>query len=229
MSLTMDAAAEERWSAARGIADGVIDARMPRRRRTTVLWICALAAVTALIGIALALLLPRGDIGPSDGDGDGTFAARIIAALAFGAAGGVIVIVSLTRAIRTKRFVTRWRSVAAPLNPTERKWVGKQIRTGSFIDNELRRTVVLAFAAQSRRVILVGAPLYLGIVLNSIAAAILSFSPILAWLELIVVLLIAVVGMLLGREYRRAGTYLEQFGTLPPTPGSAGVRVEDVD
>jgi len=223
----MDAAAEERWAAARGLAEGVIDAKMPHRRRSTIVWVCVVVAGILLAGVVLATLLPREDF--ASGEDDGTAITRALAALAFGLAGVAVGVGGVIWAVRTRRYVARWRSVTAPLNPRERKWVSTQVRSGTFVDNERERVVVLAFASQSRRVTLAAAPLYLSLTLNSVATAILWFSPLLAGLQLAVAVLIPTVGILLAREYRRAGIYLKRFSGHPPKPPSTGVRVEDVD
>jgi hypothetical protein len=58
MSLTQDAASDQRWAAAQKIADGEMDERMPRRRRIVWLWTSALIIGSLLLGILLTAVLP---------------------------------------------------------------------------------------------------------------------------------------------------------------------------
>jgi protein-S-isoprenylcysteine O-methyltransferase Ste14 len=213
MSVTQDADADQRWAAAQTIADGAMDDRMPRRRRTVWLWVSALIIVSWLLGFALALILPRSATVP-DGD-DAGVSTRLIVGLLFQGSGLLIAIVGFIWAIRTNRYITRWRAVVSPLNRRERKWVLRQIRSGTPVEDERKKTVVLAAAAQNRRAVQGLLPLYFGLTLMFLGTGLLSRLAVVLWLELAAVLAFIILLAVLGRDYRRAGTYLERFGDTP--------------
>jgi hypothetical protein len=219
MSLTQDAEADRRWAAAQKIADGEMDERMPRRRRIVWLWVSALVIGSLLLGVVLTAVLPRPDDTPSS-DGGG-WTARLIAGAVFQAIALVVGVGGFIWAVRTKRYITRWRAVASPLNLRERKWVIKQIRSATPVDDDRKRSVVLAVAAQNRRATLGILPVYCCLVLLAVSVGLLSTWAAIAWLELAVVLAFLVTFAFIARDYRRAGGYLETFGGQSPEAGSA--------
>jgi hypothetical protein len=219
MSLTQNARADQRWAAAQKIADGEMDERMPRRRRIVWLWISALFIVSLLLGIVLSAILPRPtDAAMSDDEG---WTARLIAAAVFQAMALVVGVAGVVWAVRTRRFITRWRAVASPLNLRERKWVITQIRSAAPVDDERKRLVVLAVAAQNRRATLGVVPLYCGMTLLAVSVGLSSRWEAIVWIELAVVLSFLVVFLFLARDYRRAGVYLDTFGGQSADAGSA--------
>ncbi|MBX0301148.1 hypothetical protein K2F54_14325 [Cryobacterium sp. 1639] len=210
MSLTQDADADQRWAAAQTIADGAMDERMPRRRRIVWLWLSALIIGSWLLGFALAMILPR-TATVSEGD-DAGVSTRVIAGLVFQGIGLLIAIVGFIWALRTRRYITRWRAVVSPLNLRERKWVLKQIRSGTPVEDERKKAVVLAAAAQNRRSSQGMLPLFFGLTLMFLGTGVASSLAVVLWLELAAVLAFIILLAVLGRDYRRAGSYLEQFG-----------------
>jgi hypothetical protein len=219
MSLTQDAEADQRWAAAQKIADGEMDDRMPRRRRAVWLWIAALFIGTLLLGVLLSAILPRPAAAPSS-DSEG-WTARLIAGLVFQVTALIVGIGGFTWAVRTRRYITRWRAVASPLTLRERKWVIKQIRSAAPVDEERKRSVVLAVAAQNRRGTWGVLPLYCCLTLLAVSVGLLATWALIAWLESAVVLGFLALFGFLAWDYRRAGVYLDTFGGQSPAAGSA--------
>ena len=219
MSLTQDAEADRRWDAAQKIADGEMDERMPRRRRIVWLWISALIVGSWILGLVLGMALPAPGI--SSGIEEEGWSARVIAGFVFQGVAIVVGIAGFIWARRTHRYITRWRAVASPLSMRERKWVLKQIRSGTPVDDDRKKTVVLAVASQNRRATLGVLPLYFCMTLLALGIGLSTPWAAIAWLELVAVLAFIGVFALLARDYRRAGVYLEKFGGHPPVTGSA--------
>ncbi|MGY4857674.1 hypothetical protein [Cryobacterium sp. AP23] len=209
MSLTQDAEADQRWAAAQKIAAGGIDERMPRRRRIVLLWISVFFVGSLLLGVVLTAVLPPLDTSEAEVEG---WSPRVIAGYLFQGAGVLIGVVGFVWAIRTDRYITRWRAVASPLRARERKWVQKQIRTGAPIDDEQKMSVVLAIAAQNRSATLGVLPIFACSTLIAVGVGLSSPWDLIAWVELVVVLAFIVLFALLARDYRRAGVYLDTFG-----------------
>ena len=219
MSVTEDAAADRRWAAAQSIADGVMDDRMPRRRRIVWFWISALIIGSWALGLVLTLVLPHSP-GGSDSHNDGA-STRQLVGLAFQFVGFLIILGGFIWSVRTKRYVTRWRSVASPLNIGERAWVQKQIRTSTPVEDDRKRSVVLAMAAQNRRVTIGGIPLLFGLTVLALGTGVASRWEAVLWFELFVVLAFIVAFAFAARDYRRSGRYLDRFAQRPPVTGSA--------
>ena len=221
MSLTQDAAADRRWAAAAAIAGGGMDDRMPIRRRTVWLWLAAamvgVLVVPIVLGLVLGAVLPRSS-GHSAGERDETWG---IVGLSIQAVGFLVMITGLVWAKRTHRFIARWRAVASPLVPKERRWVVRQMRSQSPVDDVGKQSVVLALAAQLRSTTEWYVPFFAGIMLNFIGVAVSSPWAFVRWVLLILVPVLIVMFGLLARDYRRAGTYIDTFGGLPRAGGSA--------
>lgn len=222
MSVTQDADADadaaRRWAAAQTIADGAMDDRMPRRRRTVWLGISALIIGSWVLGFVFAMILPRS--APDSQADEAGVSARVIVGLIFQGIGILIAIVGFIWAVRTHRYITRWRAVVSPLNPRERKWVLTQIRSGTAVVDERRESVVLAAAAQNRRSAQGLSPLLFGLTLTFLGTGVGSPLAVVVWLELAAVLAFIGVFAVMARDYRRAGVYLEQFGDAQPVSGS---------
>jgi hypothetical protein len=209
MSLTQDAASDRRWAAARSIAEGVPPDRGRRRRHLVWLLISALIVGCLLLGVVLGALLPPLDTSPTEEDG---WIARAVWAFAAQGIGVGIGVAGLIWAVRTGRIVTRRRAVAGPLNWRERKWALEQIRTATPIDDDLKRAVVLAMAAQNRQVALGWTPLMLGLTLVFVGSALATPWALIAWLHMALVVAVIVSSGFAARDYRRAGAYLDAFG-----------------
>ena len=224
MSLTQDAASDQRWAAAQKIADGEMDERMPRRRRIVWLWLSALIIGSVLLGVLLTAVLPPPG-GDSGNDDDGWSARLIIGAL-FQVIALVVGIGGFSWAVRTGRYVTRWRAVASPLKLRERTWVIRQIRSAAPVDDDRKRSVVLAVATQNRRAAEGVVPIHVCLVMLAVSVGLLSTWAAITALELVVVLSFMVLYVFIARDYRRAGVYLATFGghTPPPTDGTQGQR-----
>jgi hypothetical protein len=205
--------ADPRWAAAQQLARGETDARMPTRRWMVWLWLpVSIAAVWAL-GVLWTLVLPA--------IGSGTGAERIPSPSSQVASG---VLLALAIAIglpgclwaaNTGRLVPRWRLVSSPLTMRDRKWVMKSIRSAAPVDDDVKRSVVLAVAAQNRRSTLGQAPLFTSLVLLAVSAGIRTSSTAIAWLEMVVVIAFLLAYFLLIRDYILAGRYLDKFGRRP--------------
>ena len=217
MSLTQDAAADRRWAAAAAIAGGGMDDRMPIRRRTVWLWLAAamvgVLVVPIVLGLVLGAVLPRSG-GHSDGDRGETWA---IVGLSIQAVGLVVMISGLIWAKRTHRFIPRWRAVASPLALKERRWVLRQVRGQSPVDDDRRLSVVLAVADQNRRSTETFLPLLVGVLLNFVGVGVSSGWQYPVWLQLLVGAAFLVSVGLLARDYQRAGSYLDTYGGHPTT------------
>jgi hypothetical protein len=213
MSLTQDAAADRRWAAAHSLAERVIDDGMRQRRRRVWLWLSVLIVVlmvgSVLLGVALGGVLPRRNTFDLDDTGQ---TVQVIAGLALQGLGLIVGIAGFIWARRTGRFITRWRAVAGALNWRERKWVSEQIRTATPVDDEVKKSVVLAIAAQNRRATLGLAPLWAGFALIMVGAGVAAQWVTIAWLQLGVVIALIVLSGFVARDYRRAGAYLDTFG-----------------
>jgi hypothetical protein len=222
MSVTQDADAKRRWAAARSIAGGEMDARMPKRRRVTLLWISFLMVACWVIGALSALLLPPPALGAATEDD--TWSARLIAASIFLLIGLVVGVVGFVWAVRTRRYITRWRAVASALSVRERRWVTKHIRSATPVEDEGKRLVVLAIAAQNRRATVGVLPLYFSTTMFALSVGISSPWIAVAWVELIGVLGLLLAFVFVARDYRRAGVYLARFGGESMAAGPAGTE-----
>jgi hypothetical protein len=213
MSVTHDADAVRRWAAAQSIADGEMDARMPKRRRVALLWISVLMVGCWVIGALSALFLPPPALGANTEDG--IWSARLIATSVFLLIGLVVGVVGFVWAVRTRRYITRWRAVASALNMRERRWGIKHIRSATPVEDEGKRSVVLAIAAQNRRAIVGVSPVYFSLTMFALSVGISSPWMVVAWVELIAVLGLLVTFVFIARDYKRAGVYLDRFGGEP--------------
>ena len=221
MSLIQNA--DQRWAAAQSIAAGVMDDGMPKRRLKVWLWLAALAVGGALGGLLLGMLLadiPSGSPASSD-SADDNLAVRLILASVVQGIGLVIGVVGFIWALRTGRYITRWRAVASPLNLSERKWVTTHIRTRTDVDDPGKKSVVLAIARQNRASALGLLPVLICMLSVALATMLVGISAVIVWLEGVVVLGFIGVFGLLARDYRRAGRYLDTFGGHPRAGGSA--------
>jgi hypothetical protein len=220
MDLTHDDEAEQRWAAAQAIADGEVDPPpMPRGSRTLWLWVAASVIGALLLGVLLGLVLPRSTPTATN---DAGRTVRLIAAWVYMALGIVIGVTGFIWAVRTRRYITRRRAVAAPLSGPERQWVLTQIRTATHIEGDAKKSVVLAIAEQIRQSTLGLAPIYVGLAFIAVAVGMSTPVPVIAWAESVVVLGFIVTFGFMGREYRRTGRYIDSFGERPPVTHSAG-------
>ena len=118
-------------------------------------------------------------------------------------------IVGFIWARRTGHYITRWRSVASPLNRQEKKSVRRQISGKDQIDPEHVR-VVVAIAHQNRRATLGVAPIYGAMVLIAVGEAAGSDEVYIKLLELAASLLFVLGAVTLVVQYRRAGRFIDR-------------------
>jgi hypothetical protein len=209
MTLTPDADADQRWAAAQKVADGEPDDRLPRRAQIAWIWISAGMVGVVLLGLVLIIVLPRSapvELGSPDG-----WTARFIAAAAFLGTGIAVGAAGWIWSVRTRHYISGRRTVAGPLSPPERAWVRKQIRSASPVDDEQKRSVVLAVASQNRRAALGMLPIFFGQLMITVSVGVMTRSVALTWLVIILVSGFLVVGVFLARDYRRTGAYVDAF------------------
>jgi len=216
MAATPDAAADERWAAARAIADvtvdPAIDARRIRRFRNTVLFLAWVLTV-GLLCILFRELLRWGD--PLSTSGTDTTASLVVGYTVQGF-GFVVWLVSFVVVIRPNRSRARSSSSPSPLNTVEQEWVVQQIRTGAPVEEDNKRVVVLSMCAAGRRLILSMSPLLIGPVLIVLGAGIRMEFVSFAWFAFFGSLPIAVAYVYFRREFRLRGEYLRRFGASSP-------------
>lgn len=209
--------AEERWAAAAKLAAGLTDDGLRKRRRRTFSWLAALIVGSWVIGCVLAfLVLPQG--GTARG-GSATSAQQLIAQFSFLALGLLVGIVGFVWGRRTGHYITRWRTVASPLDRKEKESVRHQIAGKTELDRR-RLPIILAIAKQNRMATLGIAPMYSALVLIAIATAIGSNNVVVKLLELAVALLFVVVAVQQTVLYRKAGSFIES-NSQSPAPETA--------
>jgi hypothetical protein len=208
MSLTHKLEPDARWAAAHQLAHGELDERMSDRRWMVWLWIVVVIVAASILGAQLTRVLPSSASGDSvDPSPASLVMSGVLLVLAIG-----IGLAGTFWAAVTGRLVTRWRAVASPLTMRDRRWVLRQIRTAAPVDDETKRSVVLAVAAQNRRSTLGVAPLHASLVLIALSAGLRAESMVIVWLEAVVVVGFLLAYILLARGYRLAGRYLKNFG-----------------
>jgi hypothetical protein len=200
--------ADQRWARARSLADGFLDAEMPRRRRRVLLWIAALAVSTWVLGILLALLVP--DDMTSRGESSIDRPALLVGSSVL-LLGLLISIGGFVWAKRTGRYITRWKQVVSPLKLSERKWVMKQIR-GKIEPDPDKLPILVAFARQIRATTVGVAPLFVGAAMMPLGTTIVAGSEFARWLIVAALALFAVAAGLMTRDYRLAGKFLTRHG-----------------
>lgn len=204
--MSADAAAERRWATARSLADGVRDAGMSRRRLRVLLWLGGLLLSSWALGFLLAAVLPSGRSSGADGGlPPGFFVGMGVSLLGF-----LCALVGFIWAKRTGRYITRWKQVVSPLKLSERRWVLKQIR-GKIEPDIDKLPILTAFARQLRAATLGVAPLFAGVALMGLGVGLSARNPLILWLEVAAVVLFVLAGLLMARDYRLAGRFLERY------------------
>ena len=197
---TADMESEQRWAAARGLAQGVPDRRMSRRR-----WrlFALLLAVAVAGGISGGLLPSTRSVAGATGSSSlpgGELAGYVLVAVG---------IVGFIWAKRTGRYITRWRQAISPLNRRERKWVIKQLR-GRLAPDPSKMDILLAIAKQSRSAAEGVLPLYVAPALAMIGLAIATDLDVVRWLHLLAAGLFLLAAVLMAIDYRRWGAFIDR-------------------
>jgi MFS family permease len=206
----MDQESEQRWAAARGLAEGVPDRHMRGRRRRVFALLVALLLLGWVGGAVLAVLLPPPSPGPSSTDGGG-LTSKYVIGYGFALVGFVVGITGFIWAKRTGRYVPRWRQVISPLNRQERKWAIKQLR-GKIPPDPSKLDILLTIARQSRSVTEGVVPLFAAPALMNIGLAITADADMLRWLQLLAAALFISTVVTMAFDYPRWGTFLDKHG-----------------
>jgi len=219
LTSTTDQEAEQRWAAARGLAEGVPDPHLPGRRRRLFTLLLAILVIGWISGAALAFLLPQPTSASSDTE-TGAFTGKQVVGYVLAAVGFVIGIVSFIWMKRTGRYITRWRQAISPLNRRERKWVIKQLR-GKITPDPSKMDILLTIAKQSRATTEGVIPLWAAPALMTVGLAIASDVDMLRWLHLLTAGLLTMAAVLMAVEYRRWGTFIDKHDNAPHTASTA--------
>ncbi|MFD3444459.1 hypothetical protein ACFDTO_07660 [Microbacteriaceae bacterium 4G12] len=201
---TADAESEQRWAAARGLAEGVPDRRMSGRR-----WrLFALLLAVAVAGGISGGLLPstRSFAG---GSGSEALPGSDLAGYVLVAIGFAIGVVGFIWAKRTGRYILRWRQAISPLNRRERKWVIRQLR-GKREPDLTKMDILLAIAKQSRSATEGVLLLHAAPALMMIGLAIATDLAMLRWLHLLAAGLFLLAAVLMAIDYRRWGAFIDK-------------------
>lgn len=197
-----------RWSEAVESARGVTDAGRIRRRRNRVfLLLTAIIVASWLAGVVLALALPRS----ADDGSQEVPDSRVLAGLVVEGIGFAALVGGFVWALRTGRYVARWRSIAAPLTRRQRRQAQRAIAGKQQLDPD-RRMFLLALAAQNRRTTEGIVPLYGAILLFNSFSLFIDPKPFQIVLVGLVVALFAIAAAQLTLIYRRSGRFIEQNG-----------------
>ncbi|WP_108252695.1 hypothetical protein [Planctomonas deserti] len=209
---------EQRWAAARGLAEGVPDRRMPRRR-----WqlFALLLTVMVLGGIAGGVLAPSLSSATGGTESDAFTSSQLIGYLFF-AVGLVTGIVGFIWAKRTGRYIPRWRQAISALNRRERKWVTKQLR-GKIPPDPAKLDILLTIAKQSCAVTEGVIPIWAALALMNVGLAIASDADT-RWFLLLAAGLLTMGAALMAVDYRRWGLFIgtHEDASRSDHPGVAG-------
>lgn len=206
-----------RWSEAVDLAHGITDAgRLRRRRNRVFLLLVALIVLSWLAGVVLAVLLPT-----SVGDGSRDVPdSRVVGGLVVEAVGFAVLIGGFVWARRTGRYVTRWRSIAAPLSRGQRRQAQRMIAGKEQVRPD-RREYLLALAEQNRRTTEGIVPLYGAILLINSFTLFVDPKPFQVVLFVLVMALFAFAAVQLATLYRRSGRFLDRNGMEPAVAPSS--------
>jgi hypothetical protein len=208
-----------RWSEADELAAGIADpARVRDRRNRVFLVLTALIGVSWVTGVALAFALPHGvDSGERD-----VSDVRATAGLAVETIGFLALVGGFIWARRTGRYVTRWRSIAAPLTRAQRRQAQRVIAGKAPLRPD-RTEYLLALAGQNRRTTEGIVPLYGAILLFNSFTLLIDPAPYQVAISSVVVVLFAVAAVQLVLVYRRSGRFIDR---ISPARDDAPRRVE---
>ena len=209
----MDAAADERWAAARARANTtpVVDHRVIRRRRHIARVLSAVIAA-GFLGLLLRGILTGG--APVCGNGtDATVC--LVMGFAVQGAGLAVLFVTFAAIARLNRTREQRNLSANPLNPVEQEWVVQQILTGTPVEDDTRRAVVLATCTSGRRIILSLTPILFSPALLVLGAGIrLEFFAFASFSAMVIAPTIVAI-VYFHRQFRLRGDYLRRFGVSP--------------
>ena len=156
------------------------------------------------LGFFGALLAPRGVFAAGATADDSSDSALALILIPIGL---VIEVGGFIWAARTGRFVTRWRSIAAPLTTRQKRSAQRQIRGKERLD-PAREPFLLALAAQNRLTIEGITPIYGGFTVLVLGAIVLQASLLSVVLDVVALALFAVAAVQLTVIYRASGRFL---------------------
>jgi len=201
---------DARWAAAAQLAQGITDEGFHKRRARILLWIGVVIAASWITGFVAALwFLPKSSVGRGSGPHESS--GQLIVQIVLLGLGLIVGIMGFIWAKRSGHYITRWRSVASPLNRREKKNVRRQL-SGKIAPDTEHLPVVVAIANQSRRATLGVAPICAAAVLLAVSTAVGSNVTFLKLTELAVCLLFVIVAVQLVVLYRRTGLFIAQHG-----------------